>query len=357
MEYYAGLDVSLEATSVCVVNESGVIVCERKVVSDPDTIDQALRESGGSFKRIGLEAGPLSQWLYDGLRTHGWPVLCVDPRHMKASLSAMRNKTDKNDARGIAQMMRVGLYQVVHVKSRETHELRLLLTNRGVLRRKCLDIENEVRGSLKIFGLKVGRVTKYTFERRVRELIGDQPRLETAIMPMLRARHALFGEFNRLHRCVLKAVRGDDICRRFTTMPGVGPITALAFKTAVEMPERFVKSKTVGAHFGLTPRKYASGQIDYQGHISKCGDALMRTALYEAANVLLTRVRAASTLKTWGRRIAKRAGAKRARVALARRIAVVLHRMWCDGTEFCAIPPAGLRGGPIPASAPARSAG
>jgi transposase len=339
MEHYVGLDVSLEATSVCVVDETGAIVWECKAASDPDAIGQVLRECGHSFKRAGLEAGPLSQWLYEGLRGQGWPALCVDPRQMKASLSAMRNKTDRNDARGIAQMMRVGLFRVVHVKSRESHELRLLLTNRSVLRRKCLDIENEIRGSLKIFGLKVGRVTKYTFERRVCELTGDQPRLEAAIAPMLRARHVLFEEFSRLHRIVLDVVRQDEVCRRFTTMPGVGPITALAFKTAVETPERFAKSKTVGAHFGLTPRKYSSGQIDYQGHISKCGDALVRTTLYEAASVMLTRVRAPSALKTWGLRIAKRAGAKRARVALARKIAVILHRMWRDGTDFrCAVP-------------------
>jgi transposase len=303
-------------------------------MSDPETIGQALRELGCTLKRIGLEAGPLSQWLYEGLRRQGWPALCVDPRQMSASLSAMRNKTDKNDARGIAQMMRVGLFRVVHVKSRETHELRLLLTNRSMLRRKCLDIENEIRGALKIFGFKTGRVTKYTFERRVRELITGQPRLEAAMAPMLRARHTLFEEFTQLHRYVLKAVRQDDVCRRFMTLPGVGPITALAFKTAVEQPERFAKSKTVGAHFGLTPRKYSSGQIDYQGHISKCGDALVRTALYEAASALLTRVRKPSALKAWALRIAKRAGAKRARVALARKIAVILHRMWRDGTDF-----------------------
>jgi transposase len=237
-------------------------------------------------------------------------------------------------------MMRVGLFRAVHVKSRASHELRLLLTNRSGLRRKCLDIENEVRGSLKIFGLKIGRVTKYTFERRVRELIDGEPRLEAAFAPMLRARQILFEEFNRLHRCVLKAVRHDDVCRRFTTLPGVGPITALAFKTAVETPDRFAKSKTVGAHFGLTPRKYSSGQIDYQGHISKCGDALVRTALYDAAGVLLTRVRAPLALKSWGLRIAKRAGAKRARVALARKIAVILHRMWRDGTDFHSVAPA-----------------
>jgi transposase len=334
MDNYAGLDVSLEAASMCVVNEAGGIICERKVASDPEAVGRALGEIGCPVKRVGLEAGPLSQWLYEGLRSRGWPAICVDPRHMKASLSAMRNKTDKNDARGIAQMMRVGLFRVVHVKSRASHELRLLLTNRSLLRRKCLDIENEIRGSLKVFGFKVGRVTKFTFERRVRELIDDQRRLEAAITPMLRARQVLFEEFTRLHRLVLEAVRRDEICRRFTTLPGVGPITALAFKTAVETPERFAKSKTVGAHFGLTPRKYSSGQIDYQGHISKCGDDLVRTALYEAASALLSRVRAPSALKAWGLRIAKRAGAKRARVALARKIAVILHRMWRDGTDF-----------------------
>lgn len=334
MEYYAGLDVSLEATSICIVDETGGIVLERKAASDPDAIGQVLRACGHSYKRIGLEAGPLSQWLYEGLRAQGWFAICVDPRQMQASLSAMRNKTDKNDARGIAQMMRVGLFRVVHVKSRESHELRLLLTNRNVLRRKCLDIENEVRGSLKIFGLKMGRVTKYTFERRVYELISGQSRLEAAISPMLRVRQILFEEFNRLHRGVLKIVRGDTVCRRLMTVPAVGPITALAFKTAVETPDRFAKSKTVGAHFGLTPRKYSSGQIDYQGHISKCGDALVRTALYEAAGVLLTRVRTPLALKTWSQRIAKRAGGKRARVALARKIAVILHRMWRDGTDF-----------------------
>jgi transposase len=334
MEHYAGLDVSLEATSLCIVNEAGAIVCEMKVPSDPEAIGKALVGTRLRFKRIGLETGPLCQWLYGGLRAWGLPAICVDARQMKASLSAMRNKTDKHDARGIAQMMRVGLFRAVHVKSRESHELRLLLTNRSLLRRKCLDIENEIRGTLKVFGLKVGRVTKLTFDRRVRELVDGDARLNAAFAPMLRARAVLFEEFNHLHRLVLDAVRHDETCRRFLSVPGVGPITALAFKTAVEVPERFAKSKTVGAHFGLTPRRYSSGQIDYQGHISKCGDALVRTALYEAGSALLTRVQRWSALKAWGMRIAKRSGAKRARVALARRIAVILHRMWLDGTDF-----------------------
>ncbi len=334
MEYYAGLDVSLEETAICIVDADGAIVVEMRAPSDPEAIGDTLAETHFQLKRTGLETGPLCQWLYDGLRTQGLSAICVDARHMQASLSAMRNKTDKHDARGIAQMIRVGLYRAVHMKSRESHALRLLATNRSVLRRKCIDIENEIRGSLKIFGLKVGRVTKFSYEKRVRALIDGDPRLKAAFIPMLRARSVLFEEFNRLHRQVLDAVRHDPVCRRLMTTPGVGPITALAFKTAIETPERFAKSKTVGAHFGLTPRRYSSGQIDYQGRISKCGDALVRTALYEAASALLTRVKRPSALKAWGLRIAKRAGAKRARVVLARKIAVILHRMWLNETDF-----------------------
>lgn len=334
MKHYVGLDVSLEETSVCIVDEAGEFVFERKVMSDPAAICVALRQTGFLFERIGLEAGPLSQWLFGGLREDGLPAICVDSRAMSASLSSMRNKTDKNDARGIAQMMRVGLYRAVHVKSRQCHELRLLLTNRKVLARKRLDIENEIRGTLKIFGLKMGRVTRFTFEARVHELLLDEQSLKSAVAPMLRVRAVLLEEFNKLHRLVLGVVRKDEVCRRFMTVPGVGPITALAFKTAIDVPERFAKSKAVGAHFGLTPRRYSSGQIDYQGRISKCGDALMRTTLYEAAGVLLTRVRRWCALKAWGMRIAKRAGARRARVALARKIAVILHRMWLNGTNF-----------------------
>ena len=253
---------SLDATSVRIVDADGALVRELKVASEPEAIGSALRETGCPYKRVGLETGPLCQWLYGGLRAQGLPAICVDARQMKASLSAMRNKTDKHDARGIAQMMRAGLFRAVHVKSRESHELRLLLTNRSLLRRKCLDIENEIRGTLKVFGLKVGRVTKLTFDRRVRELVDGDTRLNAAFAPMLRARAVLFEEFNHLHRLVLDAVRHDEVCRRFMTVPGVGPITALAFKTPVEVPERFAKSKTVGAHFGLTPRRFSSGQID-----------------------------------------------------------------------------------------------
>ncbi len=334
MKYYAGLDVSLEETSICVVDSDGVIVAERKVASEPREIAEALLALGLVFERVGLEAGPLSPWLHDGLHSEGLPAICIETRQMKAALRAMRNKTDRNDARGIAQVMRTGWFRFVHVKSPESQELRLLLNHRKTLQRKTLDLENEVRGTLKAFGLKVGKVSRGRFAARVRELVADRPRLRAATESMLKARGALMTEFDRLHRMVLEAVRGDLLCGRLMTVPGVGPITALAFKTGVDVPERFAKSKTVGAHFGLTSRKFNSGEIDYNGRISKCGDAMVRTLLYEAANAMLIRCARYSALKAWAMRIAKTRGLKRAKVALARKLAVIMHRMWLDGSEF-----------------------
>jgi len=334
MKYYAGLDVSLEETSICVVDSDGVIVAERKVASEPREIAEALLALGLVFERVGLEAGPLSPWLHDGLHSEGLPAICIETRQMKAALRAMRNKTDRNDARGIAQVMRTGWFRFVHVKSPESQELRLLLNHRKTLQRKTLDLENEVRGTLKAFGLKVGKVSRGRFAARVRELLANRSRLRAATESMLKARAALMAEFDRLHRMVLEAVRGDLLCGRLMTVPGVGPITALAFKTGVDVPERFAKSKTVGAHFGLTSRKFNSGEIDYNGRISKCGDAMVRTLLYEAANAMLIRCARYSALKAWAMRIAKTRGLKRAKVALARKLAVIMHRMWLDGSEF-----------------------
>lgn len=334
MDYYAGIDVSLEESSICVVDAEGTSVCELKIKSDPLAIARALKQLNLPLKRVGLEAGPLAPWLHAGLRAAGLPAICVETRHMKSALGAMRNKTDKNDARGIAQMMRTGWFRAVHVKRVESHEARLLLTNRSTLQSKALDLESCIRGTLKAFGLKVGKVSRAAFDARVRDLIADREVLKVVMLPMLQARSALVKEFGKLDRLLRKTVRNDPVCRQFMTAPGVGPVTALAFKTGVDHPERFTRSRNVGAHFGLTPRAYASGEVDYNGHISKCGDAMVRSALYEAANSLLVRTRRWSALKAWGMKIAKRAGLKRARVAVARKLAAILHRMWLDGSEF-----------------------
>jgi len=335
MEHYAGLDVSLKETSVCIVDRAGQVVREVKVVTEPEAILAILADEALTIERIGLEAGPLSQWLFSELAEAGLPVICVETRHMKAALSAQVNKSDRNDARGIAHMMRVGLYRPVHVKTLSSQKQRMLLTGRQLLQAKALDIESDLRGTLRNFGFKVGMVGTVKFEARIRELVADHSDLVAIVEPLLIARRVLREQLGVLHRQLLAVVRHDEICRRLMTMPGVGPVVALTFRATVDVPGRFTRSKAVGAIFGLTPRRHQSGEIDRTGGISKCGDALMRTTLYQAAQVMLTRTNKWSWLKAWGMKIAKRRGMKRAIVAVARRMAVIMHRMWVDDTEFC----------------------
>jgi transposase len=333
MDYFAGLDVSLETVSICIANAAGDMLVEKKVEAEPSAIIAVLKHFARPLKRVGLEAGPTSSWLYSELRKSGYPAICLECRHVKAGLSAMRNKTDRNDARGIAQLVRLGWFRQVYVKSEEAQRIRMLLVNRQQLLTKALDLENSVRGSLKVFGLRVGTVTRRTFESRVLELVAVDRGLTAITEPMLRVRRALIEEFERLDRLCRRLARGDIVCRQLMTVPGVGTVVALTYRTGIDAPERFSRSRDVGAHFGLTPRRYSSGQTDYDGRISCCGDAMVRTALYQAANVLLHHGRW-SSLRSWAMRIAKRSSLKAAKVALARRLAVVMHRMWVDGSDF-----------------------
>lgn len=334
MEYYAGIDVSLELSSVCIVDAKGKILKETKVESDPYSLIAFLRGLAMPIDRIGLEAGPLSQWLHAGLTKAGFETVLLETRHVKAALSAMTVKTDRKDARGIAQLLRMGWFRPVHCKSIGSQEVRALLVARKLLLGKLLDVEFCIRGILRGFGLKMGLVTRKSFEPRVRELCAGQTMLEQVCSAMLAARASLQAEYSKLHKEMLSIVRKDEVCRRLMTTPGVGPLVAITFKTAVDDPERISKSKAVGALFGLTPKKYQSGETDVTGGISRVGDGMVRTALYEAANILLSRVSRFSALKRWGMDLAKRRGLKRAKVALARKIGVILHRMWIDGTNF-----------------------
>ena len=334
MEFYAGLDVSLEATSVCVVDAEGKLVREGKLPSDPDAIELFLAEWGVHLKRVGLEAFSFSAWLFTALDNKGLPVVCIETRHTKAALNAMLNKTDKNDARGIAQLMRTGWFRSVHVKSHEAQTLRMLLAGRKAMLGKVLDMENMVRGLIRPFGLKVGQISIGKFEARVRELVDGMPELAAIVAPLLDARAAMRLQFARLHRMALTAAREDKVVRRMTTVPGVGAIVALTFRAAVDDPERFKKSAAVGAHFGLTPRRYQSGEIDRSGRISKCGDEMTRAMLYEAAIAILTRIPRNFKLRLWGLRLAKKKGLKRAATAVARALAVLLHKIWVDGSTF-----------------------
>jgi transposase len=284
--------------------------------------------------RVGLEAGPLSQWLFSGLAEAGLPVICIETRHTKAFLKAQVNKSDRNDARGIAQMMRVKLFRPVHVKTLTSQKRRALLTARKLLQEKALAIENDVRGLLRNFGLKVGVAGVVKFDERIRELVESMPDLAEIIDPLLTSRRQLREAFMALHRKLLSIVRDDAVCRRLMTIPGVGPVVSLAFSSTIDIPARFKNSKAVGPALGLTPVLNQSGESRRIGRISLCGDDMMRHLLYEAAQVLLTRVQKWSWLKAWAMSVARRRGQQKAIVALARRLGVIMHRMWIDGTEF-----------------------
>jgi transposase len=334
MEHFAGLDVSVKETSVCVVDDTGRIVREVKVASEPEALLPVLTNPAYHFKRIGLEAGPLSQWLFSALAEAGLPAICVETRHMRAVLQAQINKTDRNDARGMAQMMRAGLYRPVHVKTLRSQKLRMLLTHRKLLQSKAIAIDNDLRGTLRNFGLKVGVAGASKFEARIRELVENLPDLAELVEPLLIVRRTLREQIGILHGRLLAIVRTDDVCRRLMTVPGVGPVVALTYRATVDVPARFRNSKAVGAVFGLTPARYQSGEIDRSGGISRCGDEMMRAMLYEAAHIMLVRSTKWSWLKAWAMKIARHRGMKKAVVALARRLAVILHRIWVDGTEF-----------------------
>jgi len=334
MDHFAGLDVSVKDTSVCIVDEVGKIVREVKVASEPAALLAVLRNATYRFKRIALEAGPLSQWLFSAFAEADLPVICVETRHMRAVLKAQINKTDRNDARGIAQMTRVGLYRPVHVKTLRSQQLRMLLTHRKLLQSKAIAIDNDLRGTLRNFGLKVGVVGAVRFEARIRELVEDLSDLAILVEPLLVVRRVLREQIAVLHRRLLAVVRDDEVCRRLMTVPGVGPVVALTYRATVDVPARFRKSKSVGAAFGLTCSRDQSGERDRPGAISRCGDEMMRAMLYEAAQSMLVHSTRWSWLKAWAMTIAKRRGMKRAIVALARRLAVIMHRIWVDGTEF-----------------------
>ena len=337
MEHYAGIDVSLESASICVVDASGRIVREAKVASEPEALIAWFGKLGLEVTRIGLEAGPLSQWLYTGIREAGLAVELLETRHVRDAFWAMPVKTDRNDARGIAQLMRLGWFRSVHCKSLPAQELRALLTARKMVQGKRHDLEMSLRGILRGFGLKVGRTTPRSFEGRVRELVAGHATLLAVADALLLARATLGEQLSKLQKRLVALARHDRRARLLMSTPGVGVLVALTYVAAIDDPGRFKSSKATGAHFGLTPKKYQSGETDVTGRISKIGDASVRTALYEAANVILTRPVKASSLKSWAMRVAKRAGMRKAKVALARKLAVVLHRMLVDGTKFVAV--------------------
>lgn len=341
MDYYAGIDVSLEASSICIVDAAGKIVKEAKVLSEREDLIAWFKALPFKLARIGLEAGPLSQWLYAGLKEAGFAVELLETRHVRDAFKSMPVKTDRNDARGIAQLMRLGWFRPVHCKSMSAQETRALLTARKLVQAKLHDVAMSLRGILRGFGLKVGPVTAAGFARRIRELTEHHPALSAIAKALLAVHEVLLRELNGFERQARQQARSNARVKLVMTAPGVGAIVGLTYVAAIDDPARFTSSKMVGAHFGMTPKKYQSGETDITGRISKTGDNGVRTMLYEAAHVILTLPVKGGALKSWAARLAKRAGVKRAKVALARKLAVILHRMLADGAPFNAAKAAG----------------
>jgi transposase len=335
MDHYAGIDVSLECSSVCVVGSSGKIVREVKVASEPQALIGWFGSLGFGLARIGLEAGPLSQWLYAAMKQAGLAVELLETRHVSDAFKAMPVKSDRNDARNIAQLMRLGWFRPVHCKSMDAQEVRAMLTARKLVQSKLLDVENSLRGILRGFGLKVGKTTRTSFAGRIEQLVQGHPNLQEIGKALLRARAVLLAEFNGFEKRVRTMSRLHEKARLLMSTPAVGPIVSLTFACAIDDPSRFTSSKQAGPHFGLTPKKHQSGETDYSGRISKLGDASVREALYEAAHIMLTKpIKGCSQLKSWAMRIARRAGMNKAKVALARKLAVIMLRMLKDNAPF-----------------------
>jgi transposase len=334
MTQYVGLDVSMKETRLHVLDEAGQRIWRGRCRTEPAAIAAAVRRHAPTAVRIGLETGPLTTWLWTELTAEGLPMVCLDARHAKKALDMKVNKTDANDAEGLAHLVRAGWYREVRVKGRGAMLAKALLGARSQLLGISQGLENQIRGILKTFGRIVPKGGGGLFEKNVRTLVTEEAEIAAVIMPLLQARQVARDQCAALDRRLVASVQDNAACRMLMTMPGIGPITAVAYVAALERPDTFKRSRAVAAWLGLTPRRFQSGEIDYDGHISRRGDGQLRALLYEAASVLLTRVRAQSALRRWGLALWKRLGFKRAATALARKMAVVLHAMWKSGTSF-----------------------
>ncbi len=335
MTCFVGLDASKKTTHICILDESGKTLEEGVTPSDPKAIVAFLRGKRRRYARIGMEAWALSSWLYAGLAKAGLPIIVIEALHAHGMLKASRrNKTDRNDARGIAELMRLGAYKAVHIKTRQSQDLKAQLTVRKLLLMKTRDIENGIHGLLLIYGLKLRSGLSATFERHVRTLAKSVPSVEDLLSPLLAVRRRILEEVADLDRRLKTMAADDPVCRRLMTAPGIGALSALIYRATIDDPARFARSRNVGVYLGLTPRTKQTGENETRGGISKLGDKTARTALFLAAIAQMRRTTRPSWLKTWGENIAAKRGRKKAVIAVARKLAVTLHSMWINETEF-----------------------
>jgi len=344
MAYYIGLDVSQKNSAICIVDDKGKVVIEGGALSRPHDIYGWIknRVEISEVAKVGLEAGNLSSWLYSGLIKDGLPVIVLEAFQAHRFLATQRNKTDKNDARGLAQLVRMGedFLKLVTVRSQASQEARALLGIRQHLVNQKVDLENHISGILKPFGLLVvrGNVCAEAFRNRVVDVlcVADDRGINVReiIMPSLNLYRSACEQLAILTKRVEDIANDNPVCKRLMTVPGVGPVVSLSFSTAVDYPERFKKSSDVGAYFGLTPRQYQSGETNHIIGISKRGDPMVRRHLVQAATVLLMHNKRWCPLKAWGVKLAKKHGISKARVAVARKLAIVMHRMWINAEDF-----------------------
>jgi transposase len=344
MKYYVGLDISNKDTSICIVDQNGNIVKEAKVLSDPGSIHSYLIKTGLQFEEVGLETGSLSHWLYTKLKAFGWNMICIDSRYMSAILSVNVNKTDRNDARSIANAIRCKNYKEVHIKSIESIKINCLLTARKTLVKQRSQLNNVIRGSLKTFGIKLPKGKKHVKEAIKEALAFEEFTIEkdklsssvdwSVIEALIVCCEKIEQQLEILEQKLGVFAKEDHIIQRLMTHPGVGVVTATTYKAEIDDPTRFKKSRSVGAYLGMTPKQYSSGEIVKQGRVSKSGSKELRALLHESGMVLITRTKAKSKLKSWGLKKKRKLKTQKASMAVGRKIAVNLHRMWIEDKNF-----------------------
>lgn len=343
MGYYVGLDVSLKTTAICVVGDDGKIAWQGSSDTHPEMIAETVQSWSGKIERLGLETGSTTPWLARSLKALGLPVVVMDARRAADAMKARPVKacpgldpgTDKADAKALADMLRVGWYSEVFVKSEDSHRMKALLSARDQLVRNKRTFFGQIRGLLRPFGIRVpSRQGTKKFDAAVREVTCQDDILYACVNALLEALASIEMQIAVLDKRVKAMVQASKACWHLTSVPCIGPITALAFAATIEDPERFSRSRDVGAYLGLTPKRYQSGEKDVAGSISKQGDVMARHYLYEAANCLLTTWSGQSPLKSWGLALIRRVGPKKARVAVARKLACLLLRLWKDGTHY-----------------------
>jgi transposase len=335
MKYYAGLDVSMKETFICILNEDGQKIYESKSPTDPQLIYAELAKGGVELEKVGLETGSLSHYLTKGLQDLGCKAICIDARKMAAILSVTVNKTDKNDARGIADAMRCNHYKEAHVRDLTDCSIGILLKSRATLIQSRTALKNTIRGYLKNYGIRLGDVSHKKFPQVVRKHYPDMLlEAQKGIEGLLRSFQIINNEGLTLESELKEICKQDKEVQLLMTAPGVGMIVALSYKTDLGDPSRFKKSASVGAYYGMTPRQYSSGEKVKQGRISRCGAKEVRTLLAEAAVVLLTRNQSWSPLKAWGLKLMKKYGLKKASMAVGRKLSVIMHRMLLTGEPF-----------------------